>query len=278
MTKYLYGKPVAEQWRQKITARIVAAKDKGKTVTLAIVVVGKERASAVYAQQLTRVAESVGAQARIEALPDTASQGELLGLIDALNADETVTGILPMLPLPKCAQISAEAVGERIAPAKDVDCAHSVNAGVLFLGRSSAAPCTPAACLAILDYYGIELAGKEAVVLGRSNVVGKPVALLLLQRNATVTLCHSHTRDLPEVLRRADIVVAAVGQAAFIKPEMVKEGVVIIDVGINVVHGELCGDVDKLTAQKAAAFTPVPGGVGVVSSIMVMARLCTLLR
>ena len=164
-------------------------------------------------------------------------------------------------------------MGALLAPAKDVDCLNPLNAGELYLGRSRWAPCTPRACMATLSHYGIELKGKHVVVLGRSNVVGKPVALLLLQEHATVTICHSRTQDLPGVLRQADIIVAAVGIPSFVKPDMVKEGVVIVDVGINAVDGKLFGDVDAAVAEKASAFTPVPGGIGVVSNMMVMDML-----
>ena len=215
--------------------------------------------------------ESLGAGVKTVELPATASQQEVETVIKELNADEAVTGILPMMPLPK--HLNSDAVGALLAPAKDVDCLNPLNAGELYLGRSRWAPCTPRACMATLSYYGIELKGKHVVVLGRSNVVGKPVALLLLQEHATVTICHSRTQDLPSVLRQADIIVAAVGIPSFVKPEMVKEGVVIVDVGINAVDGKLFGDVDAAVAEKASAFTPVPGGIGVVSNMMVMDML-----
>ena len=270
-TLLMSGKPVADAARERIAAKIAAAKANGKQVTLAIVTVGDDPASHVYKSRLIKMTESLGAGVKTVELPATASQQEVETVIKELNADETVTGILPMMPLPK--HLNSDAVGALLAPAKDVDCLNPLNAGELYLGRSRWAPCTPRACMATLSYYGIELKGKHVVVLGRSNVVGKPVALLLLQEHATVTICHSRTQDLPSVLRQADIIVAAVGIPSFVKPEMVKEGVVIVDVGINAVDGKLLGDVEAAVAEKASAFTPVPGGIGVVSNMMVMDML-----
>ena len=270
-TLLMSGKPFADAARERIAAKIAAAKANGKQVALAIVTVGDDPASHVYKSRLIKMTESLGAGVKTVELPATASQEEVETVIKELNADGAVTGILPMMPLPK--HLNSDAVGALLAPAKDVDCLNPLNAGELYLGRSRWAPCTPRACMATLSYYGIELKGKHVVVLGRSNVVGKPVALLLLQEHATVTICHSRTQDLPSVLRQADIIVAAVGIPSFVKPEMVKEGVVIVDVGINAVDGKLLGDVDAAVAEKASAFTPVPGGIGVVSNMMVMDML-----
>ena len=270
-TLLMSGKPVADAARERIAAKIAAAKTNGKQVTLAIVTVGDDPASHVYKSRLIKMTESLGAGVKTVELPATASQEEVEAVIKELNADEAVTGILPMMPLPK--NLNSDAVGTLLSPAKDVDCLNPFNAGELYLGRSRWAPCTPRACMATLSHYGIELKGKHVVVLGRSNVVGKPVALLLLQEHATVTICHSRTQDLPGVLRQADIIVAAVGIPSFVKPDMVREGVVIVDVGINAVDGKLLGDVDAAVAAKASAFTPVPGGIGVVSNMMVMDML-----
>ena len=270
-TLLMSGKPVADAARERIAAKIAAAKTNGKQVTLAIVTVGDDPASHVYKSRLIKMTESLGAGVKTVELPATASQQEVEAVIRELNVDEAVTGILPMMPLPK--HLNSDAVGALLSPAKDVDCLNPFNAGELYLGRSRWAPCTPRACMATLSHYGIELKGKHVVVLGRSNVVGKPVALLLLQEHATVTICHSRTQDLPGVLRQADIIVAAVGIPSFVKPDMVKEGVVIVDVGINAVDGKLFGDVDAAVAEKASAFTPVPGGIGVVSNMMVMDML-----
>lgn len=265
------GKPVAEAYRADITARVAAAKAQGKTVTLAIVTVGEDPASFVYRGRLLKTAESVGASSVCVELPETAVTADVLAALDKLNRDPAITGILPMMPMP--AHIDSRAVGAALAPAKDMDCLHPANMGALFLGEGRWAACTPRACLATLKHYGIALAGKRAVVLGRSNVVGKPVALLLLQENCTVTLCHSHTRDLPALLREADVVVAAIGRADFVQPDMVKDGVVLVDVGINVTDWGLRGDIDPAAAAKASAYTPVPGGIGAVSNMMMMDAL-----
>ena len=267
-TMLMRGKPVADVYREMITEKIAAAKQRGLLVTLAIVVVGDDPASHVYKNRLVKLIEGLGGAAKIIELPGTASEEEVIGVVKKLNRNRYVTGILPMMPMPK--HINGDAVGAAVSPNKDVDCLNPQNSGDVFMGRSKWAACTPRACMATLEHYGIELEGKNVVVIGRSNVVGKPVAVLLLQKNATVTVCHSRTQNLPELLKGADVIVAAVGKACFVKPEMVKEGVVIVDVGINAVGDKLMGDVDPTVAEKASAFTPVPGGIGVVSNMMVM--------
>ena len=267
-TLIMRGKPVADVYREAITEKIAAAKARGLLVTLAIVVVGEDPASHVYKGRLVKLIEGLGGAAKVIELPSTASEEEVIGVIKKLNRNRYVTGILPMMPMPK--HINGDAVGAAVSPNKDVDCLNPQNSGDVFMGRSKWAACTPRACMATLAHYGIELEGKNVVVIGRSNVVGKPVAILLLQKNATVTVCHSRTQNLPQLLKSADVIVAAVGKACFVKPEMVKEGVVIVDVGINSVDGKLMGDVDPAVAAKASAFTPVPGGIGVVSNMMVM--------
>ena len=267
-TMLMRGKPVADVYRETITEKIAAAKQRGLLVTLAIVVVGDDPASHVYKNRLVKLIEGLGGAAKVIELPGTASEEEVIGVVKKLNRNRYVTGILPMMPMPK--HINGDAVGAAVSPNKDVDCLNPQNSGDVFMGRSKWAACTPRSCMAILEHYGIELDGKNVVVIGRSNVVGKPVAMLLLAKNATVTVCHSHTKELPELLKTADVIVAAVGKACFVKPEMVKEGVVIVDVGINAVGDKLMGDVDPAVAVKASAFTPVPGGVGVVSNMMVM--------
>lgn len=267
-TVLMKGKPVADVYRAAISEKIAAAKARGINATLAIVVVGNDPASHVYKGRLVKLIESLGGAAKLVELPEETTQEEAIAVVKKLNRNRYVNGILPMMPMPK--HINGDAVGAAIAANKDVDCLNPTNAGELFLGRSKWAPCTPRSCMAILAHYNIELSGKHAVVIGRSNVVGKPVADLLLAQNATVTICHSRTKNIAEILQTADIVVAAVGKACFVKPEMVKEGVVIVDVGINAVDGKLVGDVDPAVAEKASAFTPVPGGVGVVSNMMVM--------
>ena len=267
-TLIMRGKPVADVYREAITEKIAAAKARGLLVTLASVVVGEDPASHVYKGRLVKLIEGLGGAAKVIELPGTASEEEVIGVVKKLNRNRYVTGILPMMPMPK--HINGDAVGAAVSPNKDVDCLNPQNSGDVFMGRSKWAACTPRACMATLEHYGIELDGKNVVVIGRSNVVGKPVAMLLLQKNATVTVCHSHTKNLPELLKTADVIVAAVGKACFVKPDMVKEGVVIVDVGINAVGDKLMGDVDPAVAEKASAFTPVPGGIGVVSNMMVM--------
>ena len=267
-TILMRGKPVADVYRETITEKIAAAKQRGLLVTLAIVVVGDDPASHVYKGRLVKLIESLGCAAKVIELPGDSSEEDVIGVVKKLNRNRYVTGILPMMPMPK--HINGDAVGAAVSPNKDVDCLNPQNSGDVFMGRSKWAACTPRSCMAILEHYGIELDGKNVVVIGRSNVVGKPVAMLLLAKNATVTVCHSHTKELPELLKTADVIVAAVGKACFVKPEMVKEGVVIVDVGINAVGDKLMGDVDPAVAAKASAFTPVPGGVGVVSNMMVM--------
>ena len=267
-TILMRGKLASDVYREAITEKIAAAKQRGLLVTLAIVVVGDDPASHVYKGRLVKLIESLGGAAKVIELPGSSSEEDVIGVVKKLNRNRYVTGILPMMPMPK--HINGDAVGAAVSPNKDVDCLNPQNSGDVFMGRSKWAACTPRACMAILEHYGIELDGKNVVVIGRSNVVGKPVAMLLLAKNATVTVCHSHTQNLPELLKQADIIVAAVGKACFVKPEMVKEGVVIVDVGINAVGDKLMGDVDPAVAAKASAFTPVPGGVGVVSNMMVM--------
>ena len=267
-TILMRGKPASDIYREAITEKIAVAKQRGLLVTLAIVVVGDDPASHVYKGRLVKLIESLGGAAKVIELPGSSSEEDVIGVVKKLNRNRYVTGILPMMPMPK--HINGDAVGAAVSPNKDVDCLNPQNSGDVFMGRSKWAACTPRACMAILEHYGIELDGKNVVVIGRSNVVGKPVAMLLLAKNATVTVCHSHTQNLPELLKQADIIVAAVGKACFVKPEMVKDGVVIVDVGINAVGDKLMGDVDPAVAAKASAFTPVPGGVGVVSNMMVM--------
>lgn len=267
-TILMRGKPASDVYRETITEKIAAAKQRGLLVTLAIVVVGDDPASHVYKGRLVKLIESLGGAAKVIELPGDSSEEDVIGVVKKLNRNRYVTGILPMMPMPK--HINGDAVGAAVSPNKDVDCLNPQNSGDVFMGRSKWAACTPRSCMAILEHYGIELDGKNVVVIGRSNVVGKPVAMLLLAKNATVTVCHSHTKELPELLKTADVIVAAVGKACFVKPEMVKEGVVIVDVGINAVGDKLMGDVDPAVAAKASAFTPVPGGVGVVSNMMVM--------
>ena len=267
-TLVMSGRPVADAYKEQIKEKVEAAQKSGKKVTLAILTVGQDPASFVYRKRLLKITESLGIGSRCVELPETATTEETVAAIRKLNEDPDVTGILPMMPMPK--QVDGDAVGAALAPEKDMDCLSPANGGALLMGKGRWAACTPRACMAMLKYYKIPLDGKHAVVLGRSNVVGKPVALLLLQENCTVTVCHSHTKNLPELVRQADIVVAAIGKAGFVTPDMVKPGTVIVDVGINVTETGIVGDVAPEATEKASAFTPVPGGVGVVSNVMMM--------
>jgi methylenetetrahydrofolate dehydrogenase (NADP+)/methenyltetrahydrofolate cyclohydrolase len=267
-TLVMSGRPVADAYKEQIKEKVEAAQKSGKKVTLAILTVGQDPASFVYRKRLLKITESLGIGSRCVELPETATTEETVAAIRKLNEDPDVTGILPMMPMPK--QVDGDAVGAALAPEKDMDCLNPANGGALLMGKGRWAACTPRACMAMLKFYRIPLDGKHAVVLGRSNVVGKPVALLLLQENCTVTVCHSHTKNLPELVRQADIVVAAIGKAGFVTPDMVKPGAVIVDVGINVTETGIVGDVAPEATEKASAFTPVPGGVGVVSNVMMM--------
>lgn len=262
------GKPVADVYRENIAASIAAAKESGNKPTLVILLVGDDPASCVYTERLAKLTESLGATAKVVRLPAETTEEEVITLIRKMNRNRYITGILPMMPMPK--HINSDAVGAAVTKHKDVDCLNPTNAGELYLGRRSWAPCTARACMAALEHYKIDLKGKHAVVIGRSNVIGKPVALLLLQKHATVTICHSKTENLADITRKADIIIAAVGKAGFVTADMVKEGAVLVDVGINEVDGKLVGDIAPEATAKASAFTPVPGGIGVISNMMVM--------
>ena len=270
-TIIMRGKPVADAVKEKIAQKILAASKGGEVVGLAIILVEGDEASAVYTKRLGKLAESLGVLVQIVALHSSVSQAEVVEKVQQLNADNAIKGILPMMPLPK--HLDAQEICALIEPKKDMDCLSPLNAGEFYLGTNPWAPCTPRACLAALKYYNIGLEGKKVVVLGRSNVVGKPVALLALQQHATVTICHSRTVELPKILREADIIIAAIGVPNFIKPDMVKAGVVIVDVGINATAEGLVGDVDAAVSAKASAFTPVPGGIGIIANAMVMETL-----
>ena len=269
------GKAAAQGLREKVARAVEQfARRVGRAPGLATVLVGEDPASAVYVRSKNRATAEAGMAGFAHNLDDTTSEAELLDLVGRLNADPAVDGILVQLPLPP--QIDAAKVIAAIDPAKDVDGFHALNAGRLATGLDSLVPCTPLGCLHLLKAELGDLSGLEAVVIGRSNIVGKPMAQLLLDENATVTLAHSRTRDLPEVVRRADIVVAAVGRAEMVRGEWIKPGAIVIDVGINRVptddgKGRLVGDVayDE-AAEQAAAITPVPGGVGPMTIAMLM--------
>ena len=259
-----------------IRAEIKAETEKlGIKPGLAVILVGNDPASQVYVRNKNKACEEVGFYSEMYTLPEETSMDDLLGLIDQLNQSPQIHGILVQLPLPK--HLDEEKVILAIDPSKDVDAFHPENVGKIMIGNHSFLPCTPAGVMELIKRSGIEISGKECVVIGRSNIVGKPQAMLLLHENATVTICHSRTKDLPSVCSRADILVSAVGRAAFVTPDMVKDGAVVIDVGINRnSEGKLCGDVDfDAVAPKTSYITPVPGGVGPMTITMLMKNTLT---
>lgn len=266
------GKAISGQIKEECRIRAEEFRKKGIEITLAVVQVGSDPASSVYVRNKKRACEVCGIRSLSYELPEETTEEELLDLIAKLNGDPAVNGILVQLPLPE--QIDEDKVIRAIDVKKDVDGFHPSSAGALFTGQRGFVPCTPAGIIELLKRSGISIAGKECVVVGRSNIVGKPVALLLLSENGTVTLCHSKTKNLREVTGRADILVAAVGKPKLITAEYVKEGAVVIDVGIHrKENGKLCGDVDFDTvAPKCSAITPVPGGVGPMTIAMLMSN------
>ncbi|MDD3411805.1 MAG: bifunctional methylenetetrahydrofolate dehydrogenase/methenyltetrahydrofolate cyclohydrolase FolD [Eubacteriales bacterium] len=267
--KILDGKVISAQVEEGVKARVDALKAKGCTPGLLVILVGEDPASQLYVGNKEKACERLGICSRTLRMPAETTQEALESAIAEANADAAIHGILVQLPLPKHLD-SARALSV-ILPEKDVDGFHDVNAGKLMRGEDGVIACTPKGALAMLKSAGIEIAGKDAVVVGRSNIVGKPMAMLLLQENATVTLCHSRTKNLAEHTRRADILVAAIGKPRFITADMVKEGAVVIDVGMNRVDGKFCGDVDfDAVSPKASWITPVPGGVGKMTIAMLM--------
>ncbi len=268
--KLLDGKKVSQEVKDALRDEVLALKEKGIFPGLAVIIVGDNPASRVYVNAKKKACGEIGIYSEEHALPSETTEEELISLIEALNSRPEISGILCQLPLPS--HISEERVLLSIRPEKDVDAFHPVNVGKIMIGDFDFLPCTPAGVMELIRESGIDPAGKECVVVGRSNIVGKPQAMLLLHANATVTICHSRTKNLAEVCRRADILVAAVGKAGFITADMVKEGAVVIDVGMNRnEEGKLCGDVDfEAVSQKAYAITPVPGGVGPMTIAMLM--------
>lgn len=269
------GKALAAKCKTRIRGEVEAL---SKRPGLAVIIVGDNPASRIYVNHKKKDCEECGIYSEEYALPETAAQAELLELIDLLNGREDIDGILCQLPLPK--QFDEKAVLEAIDPGKDVDCFHPYNVGKLMIGEPVFLPCTPAGVMEMLDEYGIDPKGKHCVVVGRSNIVGKPQAMLLLHRHATVTICHSRTPDLGAVTRQADILVAAVGKRDLITADMVKEGAVVIDVAMNRKEdGKLCGDVDyAAVAEKASYITPVPGGCGPMTRVMLLQNTLTAAR
>lgn len=266
------GKAIAGEIKEECRVKVEEYREKGIEITLAVVQVGSDPASGVYVRNKKRACEACGIRSLSYELPEETCEVELLELIEKLNRDEAVNGILVQLPLP--GQIDEKKVIQAIDAKKDVDGFHPMNAGALCTGERGFVSCTPAGIIQLLKRSRIAIAGKECVVIGRSNIVGKPAALLLLAENGTVTVCHSRTADLKEVTKRADILVVAVGKPKFITAEYVKEGAVVIDVGIHrKENGKLCGDVDfDSVAPKCSAITPVPGGVGPMTIAMLMSN------
>ena len=272
MANIINGKEISAAIREEIKAGV-----QGMSVRpgLAVVLVGDDPASAVYVRNKSKACAEVGIYSEVYRLPEETGREQLLGLIEQLNQSPLIHGILVQLPLPK--HLDPEEVIMAIDPAKDVDAFHPVNVGKIMIGNYDFLPCTPAGVMELLHRSGIEVSGKECVVIGRSNIVGKPQAMLLLHENATVTVCHSKTRDLPSVCRRADILVSAVGKANFVTADMVRNGAVVIDVGMNRdENGKLCGDVDfEPVSEKASYITPVPGGVGPMTITMLLKNTVT---
>ena len=269
--KIIDGKKIAAAVREDIRTRAAALTERtGIVPGLAVLIVGEDPASQVYVRNKKKACEEAGFHSVVIALPEDTPQSALLAKIEALKEDPAIHGILVQLPLP--AQIDERAVIAAIPPEKDVDAFHPENVGRLMIGEPRFLPCTPAGIMKMLEIEGIPVEGKDCVVIGRSNIVGKPMAMLLLQANGTVTVCHTRTKNTREIARRADILVSAVGQAGFLTADMVKEGAVVIDVGMNRnAEGKLCGDADfEAVAEKASYITPVPGGVGVMTITMLL--------
>ena len=279
MAVLMDGKLVSEKTRENIKSEVERLKNEfNKTPGLAVIVVGDDPASAVYVRNKHKACLAVGMNSYQIALPATISQDELISKIEELNADPSVDGILVQLPLP--AHISELAVTKAILPEKDVDAFHSENVGKIMIGKYDFLPCTPAGIVRLLDFYNISVEGKSCVVIGRSNIVGKPMALLLLERNGTVTVCHSKTKNLKEITKTADIIIVAIGKPRFLTADMVKPGAVIVDVGINRGDdGKLVGDVDfEAVSEVASYITPVPGGVGPMTITMLLENTLTAAR
>lgn len=263
------GKSIAKELRESLAPRVAALKEQGITPGLTVIVVGDDPASAIYVRNKERACVKLGMNSQVLRFPAETTQGEILNTVRLLNQDDSVHGILVQLPLPR--HIDEQAVLRAIDPDKDVDGFHAMNAGRLMNGEPGFVACTPKGVMRLLEVSGVELDGKNAVVVGRSNIVGKPMALLLLQKNCTVTIAHSHTKDLTAVTRSADILVVAVGRAGFITGDMIKPGAAVMDVGINRVDGKVVGDVDFESAKEVAScITPVPGGVGAMTIAMLM--------
>jgi len=270
MYQIIDGKAISTALKEELKEKVTKLAGQGITPCLAVILVGEDPASAVYVNNKKKACEFIGIKSLSYELPESTSEEELLKLIETLNADDSVNGILVQLPLPK--QIHEDAVIKAISPKKDVDGFHPESVGALCIGQPGYVSCTPAGIIELLKRSNVEIEGKECVIIGRSNIVGKPMSLLMLRENATVTVCHSRTQNLKEVCKRADILIVAIGKPKMITSEYVKEGAVVIDVGIHRLEGKkLCGDVDfDDVAPHTSAITPVPGGVGPMTIAMLM--------
>lgn len=275
MAQIIDGKQISAAVKAEVAKEVAALKEKGIQVGLAVVIVGNNPASRVYVNNKKKACAVCGIESYEYALPEDTTESELLALVEQLNRDPRVNGILVQLPVPS--QIDDHRIIAAIAPEKDVDAFTEGNVGKIMIGEYNLLPCTPAGCLDLIDSTGVSIEGKNCVVIGRSNIVGKPMAMLLLHRNGTVTICHSRTKNLREICSQADILVAAVGKAGFVTADMVKEGAVVIDVGMNRnAEGKLCGDVDFEAVEKKAGYiTPVPGGVGPMTIATLMRNTLT---
>lgn len=275
MAQIIDGKKVSAEVKLRVASEVAALKEKGVTPGLAVIIVGDDSASQVYVRNKEKACAETGMYSEKYALPAETTQEELLNLVKELNGKKEISGILCQLPLPS--HLNSDIVINTIDPIKDVDAFHPVNVGKIMIGDYAFLPCTPAGVMELIKSAGVDPEGKNCVVVGRSNIVGKPMAMLLLHKNATVTICHSKTVNLAEITKQADILVAAVGRAKFITGDMIKPGAVVIDVGMNRdENGKLCGDVDFESAEKTAgAITPVPGGVGPMTIAMLMENTLT---
>ena len=267
------GKLVAQEVKAKVSKKVKELQKNRITPGLAVIIIGNNQASRIYVNNKKKACAEISICSKEYALPDTTSQKELIELISKLNNDDSINGILVQLPLPN--HINEKAVIEAIDPLKDVDAFHEINVGKIMIGEYDLLPCTPAGIIELLNSQNIEIEGKHCVVVGRSNIVGKPVGALLLKENCTVTMCHSKTKNLREVCKRSDILVVAIGKAKFIDDSFVKEGAIVIDVGTNSVQGKITGDVDfDKVIDKASFVTPVPGGVGALTTTLLMKNAC----
>lgn len=277
MSKIIDGKAVSAFIKDKVKEEVLALKEKGIDTCLAVILVGNDPASQIYVANKKKACEALGIISKEFLLPENVAEEELLALVKELNEDKSVNGILCQLPLPK--GLDEKKIINAISPLKDVDAFHPSNVGKIMIGDYDFAPCTPAGVMEMLKFYDISVEGKNCVVIGRSNIVGKPMSMLLLHKNGTVTVCHSKTENLKGICSKADILVAAVGRANFVTADMVKDGAVVIDVGMNRNEGRLCGDVDfEAVKDKVSYITPVPGGVGPMTIAMLMQNTLTAVK